>query len=64
MRTARPYLIFLLGLLSVAAWYLPNRPRAGGVVMPDARFNSVSYAPFRNGQSPLTKTFSSAAEVE
>lgn len=63
MRTARPYVIFLLGLLSVAAWYLPNRPRAGGVAMPDARFNSVSYAPFRNGQSPLTKTFASAAEV-
>ena len=64
MRTARPYLIFLLGLLSVAVWYLPNRPQAGDVTMPDARFNSVSYAPFRNGQSPLTKTFASAAEVE
>lgn len=63
MRTARPYLLILLGLLTIACWYWPNRPQAGNVSMPDARFNSVSYAPFRNGQSPLTRTFPNGAEV-
>ncbi len=48
----------------VLAWWLPNRPRAGDVAMADARFNAVSFAPFRAGQSPLTETFPSVAEVE
>ena len=40
-------------------------PSAGGdVAMPDARFNSVSFAPFRAGQSPLDDRFPSAAEVD
>ncbi|MDD2877639.1 MAG: glycosyl hydrolase family 17 protein [Acidiphilium sp.] len=63
MRSARPYLIFIFGLITLAAWYWPNRPQAGGVTMPDARFHSVSYAPFRAWQSPLTKTFPTKAEV-
>lgn len=63
MRTARPYVLFLFGLVTIAVWYWPNRPQAGNVTMPDARFNSVSYAPFRDGQSPLTKTFPTGAEV-
>jgi exo-beta-1,3-glucanase (GH17 family) len=48
----------------VFAWWLPNRPQAGDIPMPDARFRSVSFAPFRTGQSPLTDTFPSAAEVD
>lgn len=64
MRSARPYLFFLFGLLTLFIWYWPNRPLAAGVAMPDARFRSVSYAPFRAWQSPLTKSFPNAAEVE
>ena len=64
MRSARPYVVFLLGLLTIALWAIPNRPRAGGVAMPDAMLQSVSYAPFRAWQSPLTKTFPTGAEVE
>lgn len=53
----------ILGLLTILLWYLPNRPQAARVAMPEARFHSVSYAPYRAWQSPLTKTFPSAAEV-
>jgi len=63
MRSARPYAIFCAGLLTLFAWYWPNRPQAADVTMPDARFESVSYAPFRAWQSPLTKRFPTAAEV-
>jgi exo-beta-1,3-glucanase (GH17 family) len=57
-------MVLLLAGLVVLAWWWPNRPRAGDVAMPDARFNSVSFAPFRAGQSPLDHRFPSAAEVE
>ncbi len=63
MRRARFLLIPLLSLLTLLIWWVPNRPTAGQVRMPDARFHSVSYAPFRDGQSPLTKTFPSSAQV-
>ncbi|WP_245594214.1 glycoside hydrolase family 17 protein [Acidiphilium angustum] len=63
MRSARPYLVFIFGLLTLAGWYWPNRPQAAGVSMPDARFHSVSYAPFRAWQSPLTKSFPTASQV-
>ncbi len=58
-----PLLLVLFGL-TATAWWLPNRPRAGDIAMADTRFNSVSFAPFRAGQSPLTGRFPSAAEVE
>ena len=48
----------------VAAWWLPNRPQDGGPVVADMRLNSVSFAPFRAGQSPLTDKFPTAAQVE
>lgn len=59
----RAALFLLLAALTVAAWWWPNRPQAADVAMPAARFNSVSFAPFRPGQSPLTETFPSEAEV-
>lgn len=58
-----PLLAILFALVALA-WWLPNRPQAGDVAMDDSRFNSVSFAPFRDGQSPLTGRFPSAAEVE
>ncbi|MBW8270726.1 glycoside hydrolase family 17 protein [Caldovatus aquaticus] len=58
-------LLLLLGaLLTALAWWLPNRPRAGDVPMVAERFNAVSFAPFRPGQSPLRRRYPSAAEVE
>ena len=56
-------LVLLLAGIVVAAWWWPNRPQAGDIAMPDAKFNSVSFAPFRAGQSPFTESFPSASEV-
>ncbi len=58
-----PLLVLLAGLVLVA-WWWPNRLQGGDAVMPAGRLNSVSFAPFRDGQSPLTGQFPSAAEVE
>jgi exo-beta-1,3-glucanase (GH17 family) len=53
----------LAALLNGAAWWWPNQPREAG---PDIHnlLSSASFAPFRAHQSPLTKTFPSAAEIE
>jgi exo-beta-1,3-glucanase (GH17 family) len=63
MNRASALLLPFLAALLVLAWWLPNRPQADDVAMPDARFNSVSFAPYRAGESPLTQTFPTAAEV-
>ena len=59
-----PVLVLLAGL-TTAAWWWPNRPAAtapppGGT----GKLNSVSFAPFRAGQSPLDDRFPSAAQVD
>jgi len=66
-RLPTPALLLTLALgvvATVAAWWLPNRPRAGDVPMVAERFNSVSFAPFREGQSPLRDIFPTAEQVE
>ncbi|MBR0654886.1 glycoside hydrolase family 17 protein [Plastoroseomonas arctica] len=50
--------------LTLAAWWWPNRPQAADVPMLAERFNSVSFAPFRPGHSPLRDIFPTAAEVD
>ena len=45
-------------------WWWPNRPQAGELAMPASRFNAVSFAPYRAGQSPFTESFPTAAEVD
>jgi exo-beta-1,3-glucanase (GH17 family) len=50
--------------LVVLGWWWPNRlqnPDAGVVI---DKFNCLSYAPYRPGQSPLDDRFASKAEVE
>ncbi len=56
--------LLLLAALTALAWWWPNRPLASDVTMPGGRFNSVSFAPFRPGQSPLTGVFPTEAEVD
>ena len=57
--------VLLLGLLAtLLAWWWPNRAQLGDLPMPAERLNSVSFAPFRTGDSPLRGIFPSAAEVE
>jgi len=60
----KPAILLLLAAIVVLGWYLPNRPQAADVAMPGARFNSLSFAPFHDGQSPLTGSFPSAAQVD
>ena len=56
---------WLAGLLAtLLVWWLPNRAQLGQLAMPVERLNSVSFAPFREGDSPLRNIFPSAAEVE
>ncbi|WP_376097558.1 glycoside hydrolase [Roseomonas sp. CCTCC AB2023176] len=55
----------VLGVLAtLLIWWFPNREQAGDVPMMSERFNSVSFAPFRPGQSPLRDIFPTAAQVE
>ena len=53
----------LLTILGIFMWRMPNQPQASNVTMPGAKFNSVSFAPFRAWESPLTKSYPNAAEV-
>src|SRR3954470_14032643 len=46
-----------------ALWALPNR-RQGLEPPPGGKLQSVSFAPFRDGQSPLTMEYPSKAEIE
>ncbi len=62
--SARPALLLtLFSLLIVLAWWWPNRPAAGDVTMPAGKLNSVSFAPYRAWQSPLTENFPTAAQA-
>ena len=53
----------LLSLLTFFLWQAPNQPQAADVTMPAGKFNSLSYAPYRAGQSPLDKAFPSPAQI-
>ena len=65
-RTLAPSLTLILALsaIVVAAWWLPNRLQDPGTGAPAGRFNSLSYAAYRPGESPLTNQFATQAEVE
>jgi len=51
------------GLANIAAWYLPNRP-VPLEPLPGGKLSSVSFAPFRDGQSPLTQVFPTRDQIE
>ncbi|MGH7158836.1 MAG: glycoside hydrolase [Acetobacteraceae bacterium] len=56
-------LVAALSLIAILGWWWPNRPAAGNVAMPSGEIQSVSFAPYRAWQSPLTKDFPSEAQV-
>jgi len=58
-------LFFLLVVVvnGLIAW-LSNFPQDAGPDVPDGKISSVSFAPFREGQSPLTKVFPTTAEID
>ncbi|MBP2311750.1 glycosyl hydrolase family 17 protein [Azospirillum soli] len=55
--------LLLAGLANLAVWSIPNRPVPLDPP-PGGKLKSVSFAPFRDGQSPLTQTFPSVAQIE
>jgi exo-beta-1,3-glucanase (GH17 family) len=67
MSRPTPWLIPLIAALAGAiglAWWLPNRPREAGPDVAGGKLESVSFAPYRPGQSPFTGTFPTADQVE
>ena len=48
---------------NLALWALPNRPQPLQPP-PGGKLQSVSFAPFRDGQSPLTERFPTPAQIE
>ena len=58
-------LLILIGItvVTVAVWALPNRP----VMLappPGGKLMSVSFAPYHDGQSPLTKTYPTLDQID
>jgi exo-beta-1,3-glucanase (GH17 family) len=56
--------LLLLCALIVAAWWLPNRLQDPAPGVNADKFNSLTYAAYRPGESPLTDRFATAAEVD
>jgi exo-beta-1,3-glucanase (GH17 family) len=54
----------LLCALIVLGWWLPNRLQNPDANVRIEKFNSLSYGPYRPGQSPLNDLFATAAEVD
>jgi exo-beta-1,3-glucanase (GH17 family) len=53
-------IILLNGLFS----YLTNLPQDIGLDVPDGKLNSLSFAPFREGQSPLLEQFPAPGQID
>lgn len=54
----------LIIILTALFGYVNNLPQDVGLDVPDGKLNSLSFAPFREGQSPIEAKFPSLAEVE
>jgi exo-beta-1,3-glucanase (GH17 family) len=65
MRISRLILFVLLVIAvnGLLAW-LSNLPQDAGPDVPDGKISSVSFAPFREGQSPLTEVFPTSEEID
>ncbi|MEI6559288.1 MAG: glycosyl hydrolase family 17 protein [Rhodospirillaceae bacterium] len=62
----RPAIFAILiaaALANLALWAVPNRP-VTVASPPGGKLLSISFAPFRDGQSPLTRRYPSADEIE
>lgn len=56
--------IILISLIYVLFEFGFNLPQTIGLDVPEGKLNSLSFAPYREGQSPLNKTFPSEQELE
>ena len=59
-------LLFMLMVIAVNGLFswLSNLPQDAGPDVPDGKISSVSFAPFREGESPLTEVFPTAEEID
>lgn len=55
--------IILVILLNGLLGWLQNQPQDAGPDVPSGKLKSLSFAPFREGQSPLTGIFPSTAQI-
>ncbi len=67
MSSSLPRLLaaFLVAAMATFAyWYLTNRPQDAGPDVPGGQLRSVSFAAYREGQSPLLKVYPSFGQIE
>lgn len=57
-------LVFIIILLNGIITWSVNLPQNVGLDVPHGKLNSVSFAPFREGQSPLENSFPSSKQME
>ena len=50
-------------LLTFIFGYISNLPQDVGADVPQGKLNSLSYAPFHEGQSPMTEIFPSEQQI-
>jgi exo-beta-1,3-glucanase (GH17 family) len=56
--------VVLIMLFTGLFGYLNNLPQAVGADVPEGKLNSLSFAPFREGQGPLEGIFPTSAQIE
>ncbi len=56
--------VLLIALTALLLSWISNLPQEVGVDVPQGKLNSLSYAPFREGQSPMDGKFPTKQEIE
>ncbi|MDD5271369.1 MAG: exo-beta-1,3-glucanase [Methylovulum sp.] len=56
--------VLLIVLLAAICGWLSNRPQDAGADVPQGKLNSLSFAPFWEGQGPLDAVFPSVAQLD
>ena len=57
------FLLVVVAFNGLLAWII-NLPQDAGPDVPEGKISSVSFAPFREGQSPLTEVFPTSEQIE
>jgi exo-beta-1,3-glucanase (GH17 family) len=63
-RISTIFTMLVLAGAIILAWWWPNRPQDPAGAVHVSQFNSLSYEGYRPGDSPLTNSFATAAEVD
>ncbi|MGR9087301.1 MAG: exo-beta-1,3-glucanase, partial [Gammaproteobacteria bacterium] len=62
--TRSALMVMLVIAVNGLLFWLVNLPQDAGPDVPEGKLNSVSFAPFREGQSPLTRVYPSSEQIE